>query len=227
MSGRRSLLRTLRRLHIWAGWLIGVPLLLWTATGLWMVARPIEEVRGSASRRDPPPLMIPPGSAPPTLSRPVRSLALEQRPHGAVWVARFVDGEIARADARGRWLPPLSRAEAEAIARATYLAPSTIARATLTSADAPPLELRQHRPAWGIRFTDGTNLYVDADSGAVLALRTRQWRAFDLMWGLHIMDLKGRDDTSHPVLIGAAALSFVSVLIGLVLLPLVGRFRGR
>jgi hypothetical protein len=215
----------LRRLHVWAGWIIGVPLLLWTASGLWMVARPIEEVRGAALRRDPPPLVIPADVAPPTLPRAVRSLALEQRPSGPVWVARFVDGEVARADPRGRWLPPLVRAEAEAIARSAYRPASAIERATLTPSDAAPIDLRQHRPAWGVRFADGTNVYVDADSGAVLALRTRQWRAFDLMWGLHIMDLQGRDDTSHPLLIGAAALAFVSVLLGLVLLPLVRRRR--
>ena len=45
--------------------------------------------------------------------------------------------------------------------------------------------------------------------GAVLALRTRQWRLFDWMWGLHIMDLSGREDTSHPVLIASAALALV------------------
>ena len=37
-------MRRLARWHIWLGWLIGVPLLLWTFSGLWMVARPIEEV---------------------------------------------------------------------------------------------------------------------------------------------------------------------------------------
>ena len=34
------------RWHIWLGWLVGVPLLLWTLSGVAMVARPIEEVRG-------------------------------------------------------------------------------------------------------------------------------------------------------------------------------------
>ena len=39
-------MRKLAKWHIWLGWLIGVPLLMWTISGLFMVARPIEELRG-------------------------------------------------------------------------------------------------------------------------------------------------------------------------------------
>ena len=42
--------QTLHKWHIWLGWLVGVPLILWTASGLFMVARPIEEVRGEHLR---------------------------------------------------------------------------------------------------------------------------------------------------------------------------------
>ena len=52
----------------------------------------------------------------------------------------------------------------------------------------------------------------------MLALRSRLWRAFDFMWGLHIMDLQGREDTHHPLLIGSAALALLTSLLGLVLL---------
>jgi hypothetical protein len=158
---------------------------------------------------------------PPKLLRAVRTLTLEPGVHGPVWIARFADGSAARADAAtGRWLPSLAQAEAMAIARAVYVPTSAIRAATLTPADGPPLELRQRRPAWSVQFADGTNVYVDADTGALLALRTRQWRAFDWMWGLHIMDLSGRDDTSHPILIGSAILALLATLAGLILLPL-------
>ncbi|MEO1220114.1 MAG: hypothetical protein AAFY42_02020, partial [Pseudomonadota bacterium] len=33
--------------HIWLGWLVGIPILMWMASGLFMAARPIEEVRGN------------------------------------------------------------------------------------------------------------------------------------------------------------------------------------
>jgi hypothetical protein len=74
-------------------------------------------------------------------------------------------------------------------------------------------------------MSDGTHIYVDAGTGAILATRTRWWRIYDLMWGLHIMDLSGREDTHHPWLIGFAGLSLAALLLSLVLLPLSSRRR--
>ena len=50
----------LARWHIRLGWLVGVPIVMWLATGLFMVARPIEEVRGTHLRLpvEPAPLVI-------------------------------------------------------------------------------------------------------------------------------------------------------------------------
>jgi LPXTG-motif cell wall-anchored protein len=215
-GGRRLTLR----LHIWLGWIVAVPLLLWTISGLWMVARPIEEVRGEHLRSTPVPLAYA-GAAqwPDTRGRTLKSLVVESRPGGPVWVASFTTGESRRADlVTGRLLPPVSREEAMLLARAAYLATAKVTDLTRTPADRPPLELRRRRPAWGVHFDDGTSLYVDADTGAILALRTRQWRLFDVMWGLHILDPRGREDTSHPLLIGAAALGLIGVITGAALL---------
>jgi len=74
-------------------------------------------------------------------------------------------------------------------------------------------------------MSDGTHVYVDAASGSIVATRTRWWRFYDWMWGLHILDLREREDTHHPLLVGLAAVSFVAVLLALVLLPLVTRRR--
>ena len=74
-------------------------------------------------------------------------------------------------------------------------------------------------------MSDGTNIYVDAQTGAIVAVRTRWWRIFDWMRGLHIMSLKGREDTNHPLLIGFGGLALLTVLLALVLLPLSSRRR--
>jgi hypothetical protein len=200
--------RSLGRLHLWLGWLIGVPLLFWTVSGLWMVSRPIEEVRGAHLKAEPP--TLPPDVQPvfPKLpsdhGAPV-SVRLEQQQGGAVWIATFAHGHEMRASASdGRWLPDVS-----------------VVSATHTPADRAPLDLRKQRPAWAIAFADGTR----ADSGSLLAIRTNQWRAFDFMWGLHIMDLQTREDSSHPLLILFAAVSAVGILTGLILLPMASRIR--
>ena len=45
------------------------------------------------------------------------------------------------------------------------------------------------------------------------------------MWGLHIMDLQGREDTNNPWVVSLGALSLVMVLLAMVLLPLTIRRR--
>ena len=49
---------SLRRYHVWLGWLVGLPFLFWTVSGLVMVAKPIEEVRGTALIAEPKPLAL-------------------------------------------------------------------------------------------------------------------------------------------------------------------------
>ena len=216
------MLRFLSRAHIWLGWLVGVPLLLWTASGLFMVSRPIEEVRGVHLKAEPlaldlkGPIVVP--AFPVDHGAPL-SVRLEQQADGPVWIATFDHGHEMRAAARdGRWLPNVTEAEARATALRWYKPESAITSVRHTPADAPPIDLRRERPAWQIAFADGAHVYVDADTGSLLAIRSGQWRAFDFMWGLHIMDLQTREDSSHPTLIGFAALAFASVLVGLILL---------
>ena len=224
-----ALRRPLRRVHLWLGWLVGVPLLFWTASGLFMAARPIDEVRGTALRA-PAPMVAASVNVrlPDPGKRAVKSLGLEMQGGRPVWISAFADGTAARASTdTGAWLPPVGEQEARAIARAAYAPPSAIAAATRTPADKPPLDLRRPRPAWGVAFADGAHLYVDADTGSVLALRTGQWRLYDWMWGLHIMDLQGRENSSHFLLIAFATAAFIATLLGLVLLPLASRRRRR
>ncbi|MFM5913278.1 hypothetical protein D5I55_17300 [Chakrabartia godavariana] len=219
--------RAFYRLHLWTGWLIGIPLLFWTVSGLWMVARPIEEVRGSALRAEQPRLVLPAQViAPPTDGRPILSAKLEQRPWGPQWTIDYADGGVGRSDpATGRYLKRLTLLEARAAALAAYAGAGKIEALRFVAADRNPLELRRERPAWEADFDDGTHVFIDADSGALLAVRTGQWRLYDFMWGLHIMDLQTREDTHHPILIAMAALAGLGTIFGLVLLPMASRMK--
>ena len=73
--------------------------------------------------------------------------------------------------------------------------------ATLFPADKVPFDFRKAMPVWQVALADGTHVYVGQHSGKIEAMRTRWWRAFDFMWGLHILDPQTREDTSHPLLI--------------------------
>ena len=41
------------------------------------------------------------------------------------------------------------------------------------------------------------NIYQNPFSGEIVAIRSAQWRLWDLMWGLHIMDWAERDNISN------------------------------
>ncbi|GAA4034951.1 hypothetical protein GCM10022281_14000 [Sphingomonas rosea] len=226
--GRRSFRATLRRWHVWLGWIVGLPLLFWTLSGLVMVWKPIEETRGSNLLRpaDPVTLTRPavlPGAV---AGLPLAKVALEQRAAGPRWVIEVRKGPTRLADPlTGTLLGPASAADAAAEVTHRYTGTARIASVTRTSADAPPLELRRPIDAWAVTMSDGTRFYVDAATGGVVATRTGWWRFYDWMWGLHIMDLQEREDTHHPLLIGFAAVSLLSVIMALVLLPLVSRRR--
>lgn len=213
----------LRRVHIWLGWIVGIPLLIWTVTGLVMVAYPIETVRGEDLLSPPRPVAA--GAAPvvpPTGPRLVTSLTLEQRAGGARWLIRFADGRASLADpATGRLLPPLSAQEAVAEVRLRYRGEASLAGVDRTSAADPPIDLRRPIDAWRVTMSDGTRFYVNADTGEIAARRTALWRFYDFMWGLHIMDLGTRENINNPWVRIFSVLGVVSVIIGLVLLPLI------
>ena len=212
----------LRRWHIWLGWLIGIPMLVWTVSGIVMVAKPIEEVRGSHLRADPMPMRMAAPMVPPQLEGiALASLALQPRAAGPRWVVTLDDGTTRLADpATGALLPRLNAADAVREVTARYRGSARIAAVTRTDADDPPLDLRRPLEAWQVRMSDGTHFYVDAGSGEVVARRTAWWRFYDFMWGLHIMDPAGREDTHNPFVIGFGLASLVTVILAIVLLPL-------
>lgn len=213
-------MRKLARWHIWIGWLIGVPLLLWTFTGLWMVAGPIEEVRGTHLRADPAPLTTPDTLALPKLGgRQVERVELVQRVGQPVWIVRYEGGDARAADvATGALLPRIDAATARSLADSALVSPGEVSAVRAFAAADAPLDLRRERPSWQVAYAGGLNVYVDALTGEILAVRSTQWRLFDAMWGLHIMDLQTREDTHHPLLVGFAALAFAGCLMGTILL---------
>lgn len=206
--------QTLHKWHIWLGWLVGVPLILWTASGLLMVARPIEEVRGEHLRKAPLMLAAIAPVAPTLRGRPVERLTLEQNVNGPVWIIHYQGGDQQRADpATGALLPSIGAPEAAMLAMSYYSGKAKQTSIRRFTADKAPLDLRKSRPSWRVSYADGTRLYVDADTGGLLALRTDQWRIYDFMWGLHIMDLQTREDSHHPILILFAILALATLLL--------------
>lgn len=213
-------MRTLAKWHIWLGWLVGVPIVMWLATGLFMVAKPIEEVRGNHLRAEAEdtPLVIP-GSDLATEDAGLKEMRVTMQDGRAVAFLTRLDGTVTRIDMEsGAAIPALDAAGARALVAEQIEGGDTVTSVTLFEADEVPFDFRRPMAAWQVALEDGTNIYVGRDTGQIEAVRTRWWRWFDVMWGLHIMDLSEREDTSHPILILFAALSLIGALIGTVLM---------
>ena len=216
-------MRRFAKWHVWLGWAIGLPLLMWTVTGLVMVAKPIEEVRGNHLRKPVADMALPPDTRiavalPAPATRPVQSVTTQMERGEAVTRITYVDGTVERFRADGRAMGPLSELEARLIVAGAIEGGDRVTATRRFAADDVPLDFRRPLPVWQVALADGTHVYVGVDSGKIEAVRTRWWRIFDTMWGLHIMDLQTREDTHHPILILFAALAAIGALLGCVLL---------
>ena len=61
------------------------------------------------------------------------------------------------------------------------------------------------------------NVYINVYSGELVAIRSASWRTWDLMWGLHIMDWREREEIDNLFLKIFSVLAFVSSVTGIIL----------
>ena len=220
---QRRVMQKLAKWHIWLGWLVGVPVLMWTVTGLIMVIKPIEEVRGNHLRKDVAELALPRDtnisvSLPSESTAPVRSVTTQVERGETVTRITYMDGTSERFRANGTKMSPLSEIEARMIVERAIHGGDQVVSATRFDAENVPFDFRRPIPVWQVALADGTHVYVGIESGEIEAVRTEWWRTFDFMWGLHIMDLQTREDTSHPILILFAGLGVMGSLLGCILM---------
>ena len=60
-------------------------------------------------------------------------------------------------------------------------------------------------------------LYLNIFSGEITAVRSLQWRIWDLMWGFHIMDWQERDNIDNLLLKTFSILALISAISGILL----------
>lgn len=216
-------MRKFARWHIWLAWLTGIPILMWTITGLVMVSKPIEEVRGNHLRTEQVEAALPADtniaiSLPADGTGPVRSTTTTMQGGNPVTTIDYMDGSVERFASDGSQIAPLDSEGARAVVAKQIVGGDQVVGATFFKSDEIPFDFRRPMPVWQVELADGAHIYVGRDTGDIEAVRTRWWRIFDVMWGLHIMDLEEREDTSHPILILFAALAVLGSLLGTILM---------
>lgn len=200
-----------RTLHKWLGLLVGLQILIWLATGLYMVVVDIDFIHG-----DPLVKNMQQTVRVPDASLPGMAMLRSQYPDASQIGLRAVMGKtfytVDTADKRylidpgtGAVNSPLDEETARQIAGYHFSGDAQVISASWISAD-PPTEIQSRRlPLWRVDFNDrlATSFYIDPYNGSLVTRRHQYWRIFDFMWMLHIMDYEDRSDTHNLLLVFA------------------------
>ena len=203
-----------RKTHKYLSILISIQLLLWTISGIYFAFNQIELVRGEQYR------------LPQVFSIDLSKINLVLDSVKSIQVARRFGEEIliVRKEAgteylnlEGIALEKLTREQATSVvSTVTSLTPLEVEEIIDPE---PGSEYRGRKlPLFKVvtkdQENDEINVYVDAISGQVVAIRSKQWRLWDLMWGLHIMDWDARDEINNWLLKLFSVLALISSLTG-------------
>ena len=203
-----------RKTHKYLSILISIQLLLWTISGIYFAFNQIELVRGEQYRL--------PQAFSVDLSKvnlvldSVKSIQVARRFGEEILIVRKETG-TEYLNLEGVALEKLSKTQATSIVSAvTSLTPLAVEE---INDPEPGSEYRgRNLPLFKVvtqdQENDEINVYVDAISGQVVAIRSEQWRLWDLMWGLHIMDWETRDEINNWLLKLFSVLALISSLTG-------------
>ena len=219
------MIRLLRKGHWVLTVLVGVPLLGWTLTGFAFTCFDFDEVRGASDRA--PAEVV--GEAPLSITDAVVAARALDPSHASVVQVR-TRARLGRTvhvvelapphdpiviDARdGSRVPPLTLAEAGALARASFQRDVGIrdARVVTTAAEAADVAL----PAYRVTLDDrlATQVFVAPETGEILAWRNDAYRSFDRLWSLHVFGFVSRDSPAQWPLRVASCLALLAALTG-------------
>ena len=194
-----------RKIHKWLGLLVGLQVVIWSLTGLYMTAVHIDIIHGDHLIRGPRPFSVDASQ----LRDPI-ALARASDADGArlAWVrdrpAYVLASEAGEkvVDATSGTLVALpSEAEIRRIAKSTYTGAEAIASAALIREI--PGEIRGRAPPlWRVEFDhwNKPTLYFSPTTGELVTRRHELWRIFDFAWMLHVMGYEDRDNVNNGFL---------------------------
>ena len=206
-----------RNTHKYLSFFISLQLLLWTISGIFFAFNKIELVRGEQYRltQD-----FPINFDEIKFSRSdVQQVKAINRLGKTIFVVSGSKG-IEYLDAFGNSLSKLNKDEVFEIVRASStLKPIGLEEITESSKGS---EFRgRDLPLYKVTSLNDEdkkiNLYINVFSGEITAVRSLQWRIWDLMWGFHIMDWQTRDKINNIFLKIFSILALVSSISGILL----------
>jgi len=206
-----------RNIHKYLSFLISIQLLLWTVSGIYFAFNKIENVRGEQYREEP------------NFNVDFSKLNFEIDGAQNIRVTDRMDQEILVVDGiygreyldfDGKDVEQLNAEEAKTLsAKHTSLIPESV---ELVTENIVGSEFRGRAlPIYRVKSVndvgESINVYLNVYTGEVEAVRSVQWRIWDLMWGFHIMDWETRDDIDNLLLKIFSILALISSITGVLL----------
>jgi PepSY-associated TM region len=213
------------QIHFWLSVIVGLQVLIWIGTGAFFALNPIDQVRGAHLRQDQAPaaidfraVAITPEQAAGMFGLSAADIRLRMVAGRAAYLVSDGNQPLGLVDAAtGQARPAITQEEARAVALGAWAGQGAL-NGVAYFAEGPP-EYRREGAVWAARFDapGAPVFYIEAATGEVRAVRTSQWRWFDLMWGFHIMDWDGREDINNAVLIMFSLIALAFSVSGLAL----------
>ena len=206
-----------RNTHKYLSFFISVQLLLWTISGIYFAFNKIENVRGEQYRLELPnklDLQDINFAIPDAINVSIKKRLSE------TIVMASTSGGMRYLDLNGLPINHLTPDQAmQIVAESTTLLP---VRVEQVNDSAKGSEYRGRAlPIYRVITNNDAgseiNAYVNIYSGSIEAIRSSQWRIWDLMWGFHIMDWVERDNIDNLLLKIFSILALISSITGVLL----------
>ena len=208
--------KIIRLTHRYLSFFIAIQLLLWTVSGIYFAFNKIEVVRGEQYR------------LPLNFNAYLNNLNLVIKEASNIKVLNRLGEIIISAnngknlyfDLNGNRITKLKLADSlKIVEQNTTLQPieSMQIDDNQIGSEYRGRQLQLHKVIAENSNKEKINVYVNPYSGEIVAIRSNQWRSWDLMWGFHIMDWNERDNIDNLFLKVFSILALVSSITGVIL----------
>tara|TARA_B100000035_G_scaffold298623_1_gene292574 strand:- start:704 stop:1369 length:666 start_codon:yes stop_codon:yes gene_type:complete len=206
-----------RNTHKYLSFFISIQLLLWTISGIYFAFNKIENVRGEQYRAQ--------TSSDYNFNKiefeipNAESVNVKKR-LGKTIIAASTKNGMRYFNEEGGALQKISFDEAkQLVSKQTSLKPMAVEEIYTSEkgSEYRGRELPIYKVVTRNANDNEINAYLNIFTGEVVAIRSAQWRIWDLMWGFHIMDWQERDNIDNLLLKIFSILALVSSISGILL----------
>lgn len=229
--------KLVRKSHRYLGLFLGMQFLFWTIGGLYFSWTNIKKIRGEDIRKEPTTINKE------KLGINLKSILNEISKNDSVYILKsvqiasifdtpyyqitFNNGKriktVLANTLNNKIRTPISKNEAIIIAKNSLNVKSHQISVDYINSTNGHHEYREKPlPAYAVHFEGeiSTTVYVSAEMGTVQTYRNNQWRVFDFLWMLHVMDYENRDNINNWLLRIFSVIGLITLASGFLLFGL-------